>query len=118
MKTEHFKSKYTCEQRCKESARIIQKYPDKIPIICEKFERDKSDFKLDKSKYLTNSDMTLSQFIYIIRKRIKMDSKQSLYMFCENMLIPGNMLLSEAYNKHKDEDGFLYLQFSLEDTFG
>ena len=117
-RTEQFKSKYTKEQRSTESGRILQKYPDKIPIICEKYIHDKSNFKLDKSKFLTNNDMTLGQFIYVIRKRIKMDSKQSLFMFCNSTLIPGNMLLREAYDKHKDEDGFLYLCFSLENTFG
>tara|TARA_Y100000389_G_scaffold94455_1_gene91099 strand:+ start:2597 stop:2953 length:357 start_codon:yes stop_codon:yes gene_type:complete len=115
---EQFKAKYSKEQRSAESGRILQKYPDKIPIICEKYIHDKSDFVLDKSKYLTNNDMTLGQFLYVIRKRIKMDSKQSLFMFCGDTLIPGNMLLSEAYLKHKDDDGFLYLKFSLENTFG
>ena len=116
--SEQFKSKYSKEQRSTESGRILQKYPDKIPIICEKYYRDTSDLKIDKSKYLTNSDMTMGQFLYVIRKRININSKQSLFMFCDNVLIPGNMLLREAYDKHKDEDGFLYLHFSLENTFG
>ena len=116
--SEQFKLKYNKEQRSAESGRILQKYPDKIPIICEKYERDKSEFKLDKSKFLINNDMTMGQFMYVIRKRIKIDSKQALFMFCNNTLVPGNMMLNEVYNNHKDEDGFLYIQFSLENTFG
>ena len=118
MSRTEFKTKYSKEQRSTESSRILQKYPDKIPIICEKYHNDKSDFKLDKAKFLTNNDMTLGQFIYVIRKRIKMDSKQALFMFCNNTLIPGNVSLKDAYEQHKDEDGFLYLCFSLENTFG
>ena len=47
-----FQTKYSFEQRSKESSRIIEKYPDKVPIICEKYNKDKSLYTIDKNKFL------------------------------------------------------------------
>ena len=105
------------EERKLESSSIIQKYPNRLPLIVTKAEKSNVN-DIDKKKFLVPNDLTVGQFIYVIRKRIKMDAKQALYMFCNNTLIPGNMLLREAYSLYKDADGFLYLQFSLENTFG
>lgn len=113
-----FESKYSFEQRKSESERILTKYPDKIPIICEKFDKDTSSYTIDKNKYLAGSDLTMGQFIYIIRKRIKMKPTEGLYLFIHNTLVPNTETLSNVYKEHKSEDGFLYVQFSLENTFG
>lgn len=113
-----FTTKYSEKQRKEESARILQKYPDKIPIICEKYKRDKSSYKLDRNKYLAGSDMTMGQFVYIIRKRLKMKECDALFLFINNTLVPNTEVLQRIYNENKDEDGFLYIYFSLENTFG
>lgn len=113
-----FQSKYSFDQRKSESSRIIEKYPDKIPIICEKYEKDKSSYNIDKNKFLAGGDLTMGQFIYVIRKRIKMKPSEGLYLFIDNTLIPNSDLLSNIYKKFKDDDGFLYMKFSLENTFG
>lgn len=36
-----FKAEHTLEQRRAESDRIRDKYPDRIPVICEKVEKSK-----------------------------------------------------------------------------
>lgn len=113
-----FQSKYSFEQRSKESLRILEKYPDKIPIICEKYNKDRSNYTIDKNKFLAGGDLTMGQFVYVIRKRIKMKSSEGLYLFVDNTLLPNTDLLSNIYKNNKSEDGFLYVQFSLENTFG
>ena len=113
-----FQSKYSFEQRSKESSRIIEKYPEKVPIICEKYSKDKSTYTIDKNKFLAGGDLTMGQFVYVIRKRIKIKSTEGLYLFIDNTLLPNTELLSNIYNKYKADDGFLYVQFSLENTFG
>ena len=113
-----FESKYSFEERKKESARILEKYPDKVPIICEKYSKDKSIYKIDKNKFLAGGDLTMGQFVYVIRKRIKMSSKEGLFLFVNNTLLPNTEQLSKIYKDNKSEDGFLYVQFSLENTFG
>lgn len=113
-----FQSKYTLDQRKQESQRILEKYPDKIPIICQKYDKDKSDYKLPKNKFLAAQDMTMGQFAFIIRKNIKMKQSEALFMFVGNVLILNTLTLQEVYQKNKNEDGFLYIHFSLENTFG
>ena len=74
---------------------------------------------MDKAKYLVPRDITIGQFIYIIRKRINISKEEALFMFTENGTIPpSSALLSNLYMTNKDEDGFLYIVYSGENTFG
>jgi GABA(A) receptor-associated protein len=71
-----------------------------------------------KSKYLVPNDLSFGEFMYIIRKRIKVDEKQALVGFVNNVLPPTAKLMSELYSESSNEDGFLYITYSLENTFG
>lgn len=105
------------EKRQAEASRILQKFNDRIPVICEKVE--KSDIaEIDKRKYLVPSDLTVGQFVYVIRKRIKLPSEKAIFIFVNDILPPTAALLSTVYEEHKDEDGFLYVLYSGENTFG
>ena len=113
----NFKGSKSEEERLAESTKIIEKYPDKIPVIVEKY--SKSSIKnIDKNKYLVSGDMTMSQFIYIIRKRIKLKSSEALFFFVNNILCNNSQSMIEIYNLYKDKDGFLYIEYSAENTFG
>jgi GABA(A) receptor-associated protein len=112
-----FKNKKSYEERIEESNKIIKKYPDRIPIVVEKSKKSNVQ-NIDKNKYLVPNDMTLSQFLYIIRKRIKLETSEALFFFINNTICNNTLLLSEVYNKFKDKDGFLYIEYSTENTFG
>lgn len=106
------------EKRVSESKRIKTKYPDRIPLIVFK---DKSSNleKLDRYKYLIPVDLTLGQFIHVIRKKIKLAPEKSLFLFTEdNSLVKISELMNTIYQRYKDEDGFLYLVYYEESTFG
>lgn len=83
------------------------------------------------------SDLTVGQFVYVIRKRIKVreggkegdvagltiyDSDQQLapekaiFIFVDEVLPATAALMSAIYEEHKDEDGFLYVSYSGENT--
>ena len=62
--------------------------------------------------------ITMAQFLYVIRKRIKITPEKSIYLFVQNHIIPGNKFLSSIYEKHAEEDGFLYITYSGENVFG
>ena len=113
-----FTTKYTFDQRKAESDRILLKYPEKIPIICEKYKNCKSLHVLDKNKFLAGNDMTMGQFVYVIRKRLKLAPSEAIFLFTNNILTPSSELLLNVYNEHKADDGFLYIHFSMENTFG
>ena len=100
-----------------EAQRIRTKYPERIPVICEKDER--SDIpNIDKKKYLVPQDLTVGQFVYVIRKRIKLSPEKAIFIFINNVLPPTAALMSSIYAEQKDEDGFLYITYSGENTFG
>ncbi|KAG0169930.1 ubiquitin-like protein atg8 [Apophysomyces sp. BC1034] len=112
-----FKDEHPFEKRKAEADRIRQKYPDRIPVICEK--GDNSDIPtIDKKKYLVPADLTIGQFMYVIRKRIKLSPEQAVFIFVNEILPPTAELMSAIYEEDKDEDGFLYITYSGENTFG
>ena len=113
----NFKQINSFSKRKSESTRILNKYPDRIPIICEK-DLKNSIQDIDKKKYLVPMDLTLGQFIYIIRKRIKINPEKALFLFINGKIPSTSQLISTIYDENKDEDGFLYITYSGENTFG
>ncbi len=113
-----FKTKYTFEDRVSESGRIRSKYPDRIPIICEKASRKSDVPDIDKNKYLVPVDLTVGQFIYVIRKRIKLPPESALFLFINGTVPTASSLMSNIYESQKDPDGFLYITYAKENTFG
>ena len=112
-----FKEKYNEEVRTAESLRIITKYQDRIPIIVERCSNCDLPH-IEKQKFLVSKDLTLGQFIYIVRKRINLNAEQALFIMINNTLAPNNKNLSELYDTHKDKDNFLYITYTSENTFG
>jgi hypothetical protein len=83
---------------------------NRTQVICEKVE--KSDIAtIDKKKYLVPADLTVGQFVYVIRKRIKLSPEKAIFIFVDEVLPPTAALMSSIYEEHKDEDGFLYITY-------
>ena len=79
----------------------------------------KIEASIDRKKYLVPSDISMAQFLYIIRKRIKIKPEQSIYLFVgDSVIVAGAQLIGTVYEEHKDLDGFLYTCYSGENTFG
>jgi GABA(A) receptor-associated protein len=112
-----FKSSHSFEKRKNESIRIRSKYPDKIPVIVERFEKSQVN-NIDKNKYLVPSDITVGQFLYIIRRRIHLTPEKAIYIFIDNKIPPTAYEMSKLYEQYKDNDGFLYVLYASETTFG
>lgn len=112
-----FKDKYSFEKRRREYEKIATTFPDKIPVIVERSDTT-TIADIDKHKFLVPSDTTMSQFLYVIRKRITLKSDESLFVFINNTLPSMSLLISQLYREHCDPDGFLYIVYSGESTFG
>ena len=95
---------------------IINLHPLKVPIIVNTSEN--SNIELEKYKYIVPKDISLRQFHCILSKKINKNSKQSLILFINNILPSGTDTIGNLYNLHKDNDGFLYITISKENTFG
>ncbi|KAM7261096.1 hypothetical protein ACFE04_026571 [Oxalis oulophora] len=112
-----FKQDHDFETRRSEASRIREKYPERIPVIVER--AAKSDIaSIDKKKYLVPADLTVGQFVYVIRKRIKLNADRAIFIFVDNVLPPTGAQLSNIYEEKKDADGFLYITYSGENVFG
>jgi len=112
-----FKDQHTFEKRAAESNRIRSKYPDRIPVIAERASSS-SIPDIDKKKYLVPADLTMGQFVYVIRKRIKLAPDAAIFVFVNGALPPAGEMMSAVYKAHADKDGFLYVTYSGESTFG
>jgi GABA(A) receptor-associated protein len=114
-----FKEKFTESQRKEEAARITAKYPNRIPVICERHVQATGSLpEVDKRKYLVPDDLTIGQFIYVIRKRIRVSPEQAIFLLVNGTLPNTQEILSSMYEKYQDEDGFLYVHYMGENTFG
>jgi GABA(A) receptor-associated protein len=115
----NYKSTHSFQERKDETSRILEKYPDRIPIICEKNAYAKSNCpSIDKNKYLVPNDLTIGQFMYVIRKRLQLKAEFALFIFINGYIPPSCELIYKLYNRLREDDGYLYITYSLENTFG
>lgn len=112
-----FNERFSLKQRISESTRVRKKYPARVPVIVEQLNSSTLP-RLDKNKYLVPGDLTIGQFVYILRKRIKLSSDQAIFVFINNTLPACSILISQAYKEYEDEGGFLTMYISEESTFG
>jgi GABA(A) receptor-associated protein len=108
------------EERKKESERMLTKYNDRIPVIVEKSNTFSNNLPtIERNKYLVPKDLTVGQFLHVIRKGIKLDSAQALFIFVnKNIVPPSTAFVSSVYDDYKCEDGFLYITYATENVFG
>ncbi|XP_078446934.1 ubiquitin-like superfamily protein [Wolffia australiana] len=116
-KTKTFKEEFSFAERLQESKEIIFKYPDRIPVVAERFSRTDIP-ELEKKKYLVPREMTVGQFIHIISSRLHLPPGKALFVFVKNSLPPTSSRLDSIYETCRDEDGFLYMCYCSEKTFG
>ena len=97
---------------------MTEKYPERIPTLVWK--RPGTGVKqIDKSKFMVPRELRLGQFQYIIRRRLNLSNQQALFIFIGNgVLMPSSSTIEGAYDKYKDDDGFLTITYSGENTFG
>lgn len=113
-----FQTNTPFEKRRQEARRIVDKYPGRVPVVCEISEEASKSLKLDKSKYLIPRDITVGQFIYVLRKRLKLGPEEAMFIFINNLMPATGTLISQMYEDNKSDDGFMYCIISTENTFG
>jgi len=102
------------KERIAESERIYNKYNDRIPIII-----GSNDIELSRNKFLVSRDITFGNLILIIRKYIKLDQTDALFICTESgKCLKGSDIIMDIWDRHHDIDNFLYLIIKKENTFG
>uniref|UniRef100_A0A671R1V3 Microtubule-associated proteins 1A/1B light chain 3C-like n=1 Tax=Sinocyclocheilus anshuiensis TaxID=1608454 RepID=A0A671R1V3_9TELE len=88
---------------------IRSKFPNKLPVIVERYLREKKLPLLDKTKFLVPHELTFGQFLTL-------EASQALYL-----LISGKNMsclsasMGEVYSQFRDPDGFLYITYASQD---
>jgi microtubule-associated protein 1 light chain len=105
--------------RKEEVAAIRAKFPTKVPIIVEKYKKERNLPHIDKVKFLVPQDLTLSQLSTILRNRLQISSTESFFLFVSGKCLPSlSTSVAELYRDHSDEDGFLYVSYASQEAFG
>ena len=101
-----------------EAIRVRRKYRDRIPVLVGKSPSTDAP-NIPKHKYLVPMDLTVGQFQYVIRKQLKLGSEKALFVFIGNSIPPASSLMGAVYEESKDpETSFLFVTYSMENTFG
>ena len=118
-----FKRDNTLKERQEKSTKLLNTYyPDKIPVIIQKYKNNDNIPELKQIKYLIPSHMTYSQLLMVIRNKMKttLNPSVAMYIISESgKILSGNITIGEIYEEYKSkEDNFLYFFYAGENTFG
>ena len=102
------------KERITESEYIYNKYNDRVPIII-----GSNDVELTRSKFLVSRDVTISNLLLILRKYIKLNENETIFICTESdKFLKGGDIIIDIWDKYHDIDNFLYLIIKKENTFG
>jgi hypothetical protein len=98
--------------------KLREKHPTKVPVIAFAH-----GFTISNQKYLVGVDISVMQFISIIRKHIKGTIKNkeiiSIVPFVNNVLLPSNRSFGEVFDEaQKQGRDFLEVHVYMENAFG
>nr|XP_005539719.2 microtubule-associated proteins 1A/1B light chain 3C [Macaca fascicularis] len=114
-----FKQRKSLAIRQEEVAGIRAKFPNKIPVVVERYPRETFLPLLDKTKFLVPQELTMTQFLSIIRSRMVLRASEAFYLLVNNKsLVSTSVTMAEIYRDYKDEDGFVYMTYASQETFG
>lgn len=112
-----FQKRYSDDERQSMSKGILTKRAGSIPTIVQP--ADDNAPPLEKERFLLPADLTGGQLQYILRRRMaSLRKEQALFLFCNRCLVSSTVLIGDLFHAHRESDGFLYLYYGLENTFG
>lgn len=117
--TSYYKTTHGFESRCAESLLVRSAHPKRIPVLVERSPSASAHTPLlNNVKFLPQADCTVHHLLGVLRSRIVMPSAMAIFVFVGDVSPSGSVTLADLDAKYRDDDGFLYLKYSVEETQG
>ena len=117
--TSTYKTKYSLEERIKQSELILTKYFNYIPVIVE---CDPQMGAMKKQKFLVPQNVNCSHMIVAVRNQLKLDPSKSIFIFYNDKIICPTENVNVVYRRYlsevNDGDKFFHIYVTSENTFG
>lgn len=97
--------------------RMRQHYPGRVPLVATTTS-SVSATTTTSFKFLAPEELQVSQFLYVLRKRMQVNANEALFLFCEGRVLSGNLTLLELDHTCRGSDGLVHVTVSTENTFG
>lgn len=99
--------------------KIMEKYPDRVPVYVSRSKKDKTLPDISNNKFIVPDNITVGDLITIIRKRIKIGQDTSIFIFVNESVIPaGSSTIRTLYEEYKNSDDMLIIEYCGENVFG
>lgn len=100
---------------------LQQKHPESVYVIL--IPANNKPIEGVRQKYIIQKDHPMQTLIQNVRARAVLNSHEALYFFLmknddSGVMATPSILMSTLYEQFKSKDGFLYIQYSAENTFG
>ena len=111
-----FRHRLTLPQRICEFDRVAFRRSTHVPCIVERGTRGEP--VIPKEKFLVPHDLTVPQFAYAVRKQLTLTSSDALFLMIGGTIPSFHTAMEHLYQMHRSDDGFLYVTYVIENTFG
>lgn len=93
---------------------LREKYPNKYPVVIKELG---DGLELEKRKYLVADTTTVGQLQFAVRKYMKVEPHEAIFMYVNSTIHPTQKLVRDIW-RTEHEDNCLYIKVFKENTFG
>lgn len=97
---------------------VAQKHPTKIIVVVHRSAG--TVLKLRRRKFVVPCEVTLSEFVCIVRKHSALMPSEAFFLFekTSRRMVSGSSTIQELALRHVDGDRILHMEYCTENAFG
>ncbi|ORC91650.1 putative autophagy-related protein 8C-like [Trypanosoma theileri] len=111
-----YQAQHPLEERCAESARLRERHPGMVPVVCEAAAAGRKGGRVCHT--MVPATATAAQLCDAVRAAAELGATAPLSLTTNDGMPSSNALVGELYEHCKNADGFLYVKYSVEQKFG